>query len=62
VLIYSAVAHVGYDGVPQKMSDASILRTFWTAGVIQFVGLLVALYFARAFAKEYKTVELVEPT
>lgn len=61
VLIYSAVAHVGYDGVPQKMSDASILRTFWTAGVIQFVGLLVALYFARAFGKGYKTVEMVEP-
>jgi DHA1 family tetracycline resistance protein-like MFS transporter len=61
VLIYSAVAHVGYDGVPQKMSDASILRTFWTAGVIQFVGLLVALYFARAFGKGYKTAEMVEP-
>ncbi|HXI23387.1 MAG TPA: MFS transporter [Pyrinomonadaceae bacterium] len=60
VLIYSAVAHVGYDGIPQKMSDTSILRTFWTAGVIQFVGLLIALYFARAFAKEYKTVEMVE--
>jgi DHA1 family tetracycline resistance protein-like MFS transporter len=62
VLIYSAVAHVGYDGIPQKMSDASILRTFWTAGVIQFAGLLLALYFARAFGKEYKTVEIVEPT
>jgi DHA1 family tetracycline resistance protein-like MFS transporter len=61
VLIYSAIAHVGYDGVPQKMSDASILRTFWTAGVIQFLGLLLALYFARAFGKEYKTVEMVEP-
>lgn len=61
VLIYSAVAHIGYDGVPQKMSDASILRTFWTAGVIQFLGLLLALYFARVFGKEYKTVEMVEP-
>jgi MFS transporter, DHA1 family, tetracycline resistance protein len=61
VLIYSAVAHIGYDGVPQKMSDASILRTFWTAGVIQFLGLLLALYFARAFGKEYKTAEMVEP-
>src|SRR5438874_12130606 len=43
VLIYSAIAHVGYDGVPRKMSDASILRTFWTAAVIQFVGLLLAV-------------------
>jgi DHA1 family tetracycline resistance protein-like MFS transporter len=62
VLIYSAIAHVGYDGVPQKMSDASILRTFWTAAIIQVVGLLIALYFARAFGKAYKTVEMVEPT
>jgi DHA1 family tetracycline resistance protein-like MFS transporter len=62
VLIYSAIAHVGYDGVPQKMSDASILRTFWTAAIIQVVGLMIALYFARAFGKEYKTVEMVEPT
>lgn len=61
VLIYSAVAHIGYDGVPQKMSDASILRTFWTAAVIQFLGLLLALYFARVFGKEYKTVEMSEP-
>jgi len=62
VLIYSAIAHVGYDGVPQKMSDASILRTFWTAAVIQFVGLLIALYFARAFGRKYKTVGMAEPT
>ncbi len=60
VLIYSAVAHVGFDGVPQKMSDASLRRTFWAAAVIQFVGLLIALYFARAFGKQYKTTELVE--
>src|SRR5437016_2211127 len=56
VLIYSAIAHVGYDGIPQKMSDASILRTFWAAAIIQFVGLLIALYFARAFGRKYKTV------
>jgi len=61
VLIYSAIAHVGYDGVPQKMSDASILRTFWTAALIQFVGLLLSLYFARAFGKDYKTAEMAEP-
>jgi multidrug resistance protein len=60
-LIYSAVAHMGYDGIPQKMSDASILRTFWTAAAIQFVGLLVALYFARAFSKHYQAAEMIEP-
>src|SRR2546429_2708893 len=62
VLIYSAIAHVGYDGVPQKMSDASILRTFWTAAIIQFVGLLIALYFARPVCRNYKTVGMAEPT
>src|SRR5947209_4166608 len=35
VLIYSPVAHRGFDAQFQKMSDASILRTFWTAAVIQ---------------------------
>src|SRR5437763_10119045 len=35
------VLHKGFDGLFQKMSDTSILRTFWTAAVIQFVGLLL---------------------
>jgi DHA1 family tetracycline resistance protein-like MFS transporter len=53
VLISSAVAHVGYDGVLQKMSDSSISRTFWTAAGIQFAGVLIAVYFARAYATKY---------
>src|SRR2546423_6721541 len=53
VLIYSATAHMGFDGQPQKMSDASLLRTFWTAAAIQFVGFLLAIYFARAYASRY---------
>ena len=60
VLIYSAVAHVGFDGQAQKMSDASIMRTFWTAAVIQFVGFLIALYFSRAYGKQYSAGELAE--
>lgn len=60
VLIYSAAAHIGFDGVPQKMSDASLLRTFWTAAAIQFVGLLMALYFARAYGNRYASGELME--
>jgi multidrug resistance protein len=58
VLIASAVAHVGYDGIAQKMSDASILRTFWTAAAIQFAGFLVALYFARAYGQKYAVGEM----
>ena len=57
-LIYSAIAHVGFNGQALKMSDASILRTFWAAAAIQFAGLLISIYFARAFGKKYSTSEL----
>lgn len=60
VLIYSAMAHVGFDGHTQKMSDASILRTFWAAAVIQFAGLLLSVYFARAYGKKYDAARTVE--
>lgn len=60
LIIYSAVAHVGYDLKPQNMSDASILRTFWTAAAIQFVAFLLAVYFARAYAGKYSTSEVAE--
>jgi MFS transporter, DHA1 family, tetracycline resistance protein len=60
-LIHSAVAHLGYDGVAQKMSDASILRTFWTAAVIQFAGFLITVYFARVYGRKYAAAEIAEP-
>jgi multidrug resistance protein len=60
VLIYSAVAHLGYDRNLQNMSDASILRTFWTAAAIQFVAFLLAVYFARAYGKKYAVGEVAE--
>src|SRR6266853_1417603 len=53
LIIYSAVAHMGYDHQMQNMSDASILRTFWTAAAIQFVAFLLAVYFARAYRGKY---------
>ncbi|HXT63908.1 MAG TPA: MFS transporter [Pyrinomonadaceae bacterium] len=52
-LIYSAVAHYGFDGRLHNMSDAAILRTFWTAAAIQFCGFVLATLFARRFGKEY---------
>jgi multidrug resistance protein len=61
VLIHSAVAHVGYDGVAQKMSDTSILRTFWTAAVIQFAGFLITVCFARVYGRKYAAAEIAEP-
>jgi DHA1 family tetracycline resistance protein-like MFS transporter len=53
ILIYSAVSHVGFDGVSQQMSDASILRTFLTAAAIQFAGFLLAIYFASTYGARY---------
>jgi DHA1 family tetracycline resistance protein-like MFS transporter len=58
--IYSAVTHMGYDRQPQNMSDASILRTFWTAAAIQFVALVLAIYFARAYRGRYAEGEVAE--
>jgi MFS transporter, DHA1 family, tetracycline resistance protein len=60
VIIYSAVAHIGYDHQLQNMSDASILRTFWTAAAIQFVAFLLAVYFARAYRGKYADREVAE--
>ena len=60
ILIYSAVAHMGFDRQSQNMSDASILRTFWTAAAIQFVAFLLAVYFARAYGKKYSAGEMAE--
>ena len=60
VIIYSAVAHLGYDRQMQNMSDASILRTFWTAAVIQFIAFLLAVYFARAYRGRFAEGEVAE--
>ncbi len=60
VLIYSAVAHFGFDRQPQNMSDASIQRTFWTAATIQFAAFLLAIYFARAYRGKLSTGEVAE--
>ncbi len=60
VLIYSAVAHFGFDRQPQNMSDASIQRTFWTAAAIQFAAFLLAIYFARAYRGKLSASGLAE--
>jgi MFS transporter, DHA1 family, tetracycline resistance protein len=60
VLIYSAVAHFGFDHKPQNMSDDSIQRTFWTAAAIQFGAFLLAIYFARAYRGKLSTGEVAE--
>ena len=53
-LIYSAVAYVGRDGRPHHMSDHTVALTFWTAAAVMFVAFLLAVYFTRAHASEYR--------
>jgi DHA1 family tetracycline resistance protein-like MFS transporter len=56
-LIYSAVAHTGFDRLSHHMSDASIMRTLWTAAAIQFVAFLFAVYFARKYGRKGEIAE-----
>ena len=58
-LIYSAVATVGHDGKPHNMSDRSVALTFWAAAAVMFVAFLLAAYFARAYAGEYRRGDAV---
>jgi MFS transporter, DHA1 family, tetracycline resistance protein len=59
-VIYSAIAHYGFDGQRHNMSDASILRTFWTAAAFQFVAFMLAVYFARAYGHKHSAGEIAE--
>jgi len=58
-LIYSAVATVGRDGQPHNLSDHSFAVTFWTAAAVMFVAFLLAAYFARAYASDYRDAAVV---
>ena len=58
-LIYSAAATTGHDGKPHNMSDASVARTFWAAAAVMFAAFLLAAYFARAYAAEYRRGDAV---
>ena len=55
-------AHPGADGQPHYMSNHSLFVTFWTAAGIMFVAFLLAMYFARAHAREYQETEMAEAT
>lgn len=60
LLIHSAGAHLGADGLPHYMSDRSLLVTFWTGGLIMFLAFLLALYFARVHAADYSDSGVAE--
>ena len=58
VLIHSAIANRGADGVPHFMSDHSLFVTFWTGSAIMFVALMLAAYFAKTRAREYSQTDV----
>src|SRR5207237_9152688 len=60
LLISTVALNLGFDRRMYNMSDLSLLRTFWTAGAIQFVAFLLAAYFARAYGREYSAGEITE--
>jgi DHA1 family tetracycline resistance protein-like MFS transporter len=60
VLIHSAIAYKGADGIPHFMSDRSLFVTFWTGSAIMFVALLLAVYFARTHSAEYSHSDIAE--
>lgn len=60
VLIDSAMPHMGADGVSHFMSDHSLFVTFWTASAIMLLAFLLAFYFLRAYAGQYRKAEVAE--
>jgi len=60
VLIDSPVAQLGADKVLHYMSDHSLFVTFWTGSAIMFVAFLLAVYFLRAHADDYRTEGVAE--
>lgn len=53
LLIHSAIAYRGADGVAHFMSDRSLFVTFWTGAGIMFLAFLLAVYFTRVHSSDY---------
>ena len=60
VLINSSVPHMGADKEAHYMSDHSLFVTFWAAAAIMLVAFLLALYFTKAHAEDFRDAEVVE--
>jgi DHA1 family tetracycline resistance protein-like MFS transporter len=56
-LIYSAAVQIGFDRKPHNMSDTSVAATFWAAAAIMLLAFLLAAYFARKHASDYKEAD-----
>ena len=60
ILINSSVPHIGADKEPHFMSDHSLFVTFWSAAAIMFVAFLLAAYFTKAHAEDFRDAEIAE--
>jgi multidrug resistance protein len=60
ILINSTVPHLGADNTPHYMSDHSLFVTFWSAAAIMFVAFLLAAYFMKAHAEDFRDAEIAE--
>ncbi len=58
-LIYSDIRTMGQDGKLHHMSDRSVALTFWAAATVMFVAFLLAVYFARVYASDYRRDQAV---
>lgn len=47
ILLGTAVAHMGADGVLHYMSDRSLMLTFWTGSAIMLLAFFIAFYYSR---------------
>ncbi len=52
ILIGTAVAHLGADGLAHYMSDHSLFVTFWTGAAVMFLAFFLAFYFSLQSHKE----------
>jgi MFS transporter, DHA1 family, tetracycline resistance protein len=47
ILIGTAVAHIGADGLPHYMSNRSLFVTYWTGAAIMLLAFFIAFYYSR---------------
>jgi DHA1 family tetracycline resistance protein-like MFS transporter len=60
VLINSSVPHMGADNAPHFMSDHSLFVTFWSAAAIMFLAFLLAMYFTKVHAADFRDAEVAK--
>lgn len=60
LLIHSSLPHLGADNEQHHMSDLSLRLTFWTGSAIMLLAFLLAVYFARTYATQFRSVDTAD--